>query len=153
MRSLVLAIFLYACETWTLTADLEKRIEALETRCFRHVLGISYKDHITNLEVKRRIKEAIGEYDNLLSIVKERKLRWYGHVTRSSGLAKTILQGTVQGSRRRGRQRKRWEDNVVEWTGKSLTSCLRMAENRDQWRRKVKSSSLAMQRSKRLSDR
>ena len=76
MRSLVLAIFLYACETWTLTADLEKRIKALETRCFRHVLGISYKDHVTNLEVKRRIKEAIGEYDNLLSIVKIRKLRW-----------------------------------------------------------------------------
>ena len=100
MRSLVLAIFLYACETWILTADLEKRIEALETRCFHHVLGISYKDHVTNLEVKGRIKEAIGEYDNLLSIVKIRKLRWYGHVTRSSSLAKTILQGTVQGSRR-----------------------------------------------------
>ena len=59
MRSLVLAIFLYACETWTLTADLEKRIESLETRCFRRVLGISYKDHITNIEVKRRIKSSI----------------------------------------------------------------------------------------------
>ena len=44
-----------------------------------------------------------------------RSLRW--NVTRSSGLAKTILQGTVQGGRRRGRQRKRWEDNIKEWTG------------------------------------
>ena len=52
-----------------------------------------------------------------LSSVKRRKLKRYGHVTRSSGLAKTVLQGTVQGGRRRGRQRKRWEDNIKEWTG------------------------------------
>ena len=137
MRSLVLAIFLYACETWTLTADLEKRIESLETRCFRRVLGISYKDHITNIEVKRRIKSSIGEYVDLLTTVKQRKLRWYGHVTRSNGLAKTILQGTVQGTRKRGRQKKKWDDNITEWTGQSLAKCLRNAENRELWRRKV----------------
>ena len=153
MRSLVLAIFLYACETWTLTADLERRIEALETKCFRRVLGISYKDHVTNVEVKEKIKTAIGKYDALLTIVKRRKLRWYGHVTRSNGLAKTILQGTVKGTRKRGRQRKRWEDNIVEWTGQPLSSCLRIAESREQWRRKVEESSVATQRSKRLSDR
>ena len=37
-----------------------------------------------------------------------------------SGLAKTILQGTVQGKRRKGRQKKRWEDNIKEWTGMDL---------------------------------
>ena len=50
----------------------------------------------------------------LLTIVKRRKLRWYGHVSRSSGLAKTILHGTVNGGKRQGRQRKRWEDNIRE---------------------------------------
>ena len=44
MRSLVLSIFLYACESWTLTKDLERRIQATEMRCFRRLLGISYKD-------------------------------------------------------------------------------------------------------------
>ena len=78
MRSLVLAIFLYACETWTLTADLERRIESLETKCFRRVLGISYKDHVTKVEVKEKIKTAIGKYYALSTIVKRRKLRWYG---------------------------------------------------------------------------
>ena len=52
-----------------------------------------------------------------LDIVKRCKLQWYGHVSRSSGLAKIILQGTVKGGRRQGRQRKRWEDNISEWTG------------------------------------
>ena len=50
-------------------------------------------------------------------IVKRRKLQWYGHVLRSSGLTKTILQGTVKGGRRQGGQRKRWEDITIEWTG------------------------------------
>ena len=117
MRSLVISIFLYACESWTLTADLERRIQALETRCFRRLLGISYRDHVTNEEVKSRIRQASGPYEDLLTTVKKRKLKWYGHVSRSSGLAKTILQGTVQEGRRRGRQRKRWEDNIAEWTG------------------------------------
>ena len=99
MRSLALSIFLYACETWTITEDIERRIQALEMRCFRKLLGISYRDHITNADVKARIGNAIGPYEDLLTAVKRRKLKWYGHVTRSSGLAKTILQGTVQGGR------------------------------------------------------
>ena len=103
-RSLAMSIFLYACETWTITADTDRRIQALERRCFRKLLGISYSDHITNEEVKARIGNALGPYEDLLTSVKRRKLKWYGHVTRSSGLAKAILQGTVQGGRRRGRQ-------------------------------------------------
>ena len=48
IRSLAMSIVLYACETWTTTADIERRIQALEMRCFRKLLGISYRDHITN---------------------------------------------------------------------------------------------------------
>ena len=65
-------------------------------RCYRRLLNISYKDHVTNEEVRRKIQAAIGEHDELLTLPKKRKLRWFGHVSRSSGLAKTILQGTVK---------------------------------------------------------
>ena len=50
-----MSIFLYACETWIVTADVERWIQALEMRCFLKLLGISYRDHITNEEVKARI--------------------------------------------------------------------------------------------------
>ena len=80
------------------------------------IVGISYKDHVTNEDVRAKIQQAIGPHEDL-TIVKRRKLQWYGHVSRSSGLDKTILQGTVKGGRRQGRQRKRWEDNIREWTG------------------------------------
>ena len=147
MRSLVISIFLYACESWTLTADTERRIQACEMRCFRKLLCISYKDHITNEEVRNRIRQANGPYEDLLTTVKKRKLKWYGHVSRSSGLAKTILQGTVQGGRRRGRQRKRWEDNIPEWTGLKLSNTLRIADNRREWRELAYKSSVAPPRS------
>ncbi|GFN79374.1 endonuclease-reverse transcriptase hmrte-e01 [Plakobranchus ocellatus] len=104
-----MSIFLYACESWTLNADIESRIRAMEMRCYRRLLGILYKDHITNEEVRRRIENAIGPHVDPLIIVRQRRLKWYGHTTRSSGLAKTIMQGTVNGGRRRGRQKKRWE--------------------------------------------
>ena len=148
MRSLAMSIFLYACETWTITADIERRMQALEMRCFRKLLGISYRDHITNEEVKARIGNAIGPYEDLLTTVKRRKLKWYGHVTRSSGLTKT-----VQGGRRRGRQRKRWEDNIKEWTGLPWNITLRKTENREEWRKLVVKSTVVPQRSARLRDR
>ena len=123
MRSLVTSIFLYACESWTLTAELQRRIQAMEMRCYRKILYISCKDHVTNEEVRAKFQRAIGLHEDL-TIVKRRKLQWYGHVSRSSGLAEIILQG----GRRQGGQRKRWEDNMREWTG------LEFASPRGQWR-------------------
>ena len=70
MRSLVISIFLYACESWTLTAELEKRTQAFEMRYYRRLQNISYKDHVTNEEVRRKIQAAIGEYNELLTLVK-----------------------------------------------------------------------------------
>ena len=67
----------------------------------------------------------------------------YGHVSHSSGLAKTILQGTVKGGRRQGRQRKRWEDNIKEWTGVKFTKSQRAGGNREKWRKLVVKSSVA----------
>ncbi|GFO03319.1 endonuclease-reverse transcriptase [Plakobranchus ocellatus] len=80
-----MSIFLYACESWTLNADIERRIRAMEMRCYRRLLGISYKDHITNEEVSRRIENVKGPHVDLLTIVRQRKLKWYGDTTRSSG--------------------------------------------------------------------
>ena len=152
MRTLILSTFLYACESWTLTAEIERRIQALEMRCYRRLLNISYKDRVTNEEVRNRIQNAIGVHDDLLTMVKKRKLRWYGHISRSSGMEKTILQGTVKGARRRGRQKKRWEDNIKEWTGMGFGDSLRAAEDREGWKGIVAMSSVVPRRPPRLRD-
>ena len=82
MLSLVTSIFLYAGESWTLTAELQRKIQAMEMRCYRKILHISYKDHVTNEEICTKIQQAIGPHEDLLTIVKRRKLQWYGHVSR-----------------------------------------------------------------------
>ena len=79
LRSLVISIFLYACESVDLDCRVTKKNIGFEVRCYRRLLNISHKDHVTKKEVRRNILAAIGEYDELLTLVKKRKLR-FGHV-------------------------------------------------------------------------
>ena len=129
---------------------VREKTQAFEMRCYRRLFNLSYKDHVTNNEGRRKIQAAVGEYDGLLTLVKKRKLLNISHkdhvnneegrkkiqatigeyddlltlvkskhASRSSGLAKTILQGTMKGKRRRNRQKKRWDTiskNGQEWT-------------------------------------
>ena len=94
MHSLVKSIFLYACETWKIMKKLQRKITTLEIRCLRRLLNISYRDRITNIEVRNRVTKEIGPHSELLAMVIAKKLRWFGHVTRSNSISKTILQGS-----------------------------------------------------------
>ena len=108
MRLLVTPVFLYSCESWTLTAELHRRIQAMEMRCYRKIQRVSYKDHVTNEEVRAKIKKAIGPHENLLTTVKRRKLQWYGHVSRSSGSDQTHLARHSE----RGKKTRQTEEKV-----------------------------------------
>ena len=116
------------------------------------MLIISYKDHVTNEEVRAKIQQAIGPHEDLLTVVKRRKLQWYGHVSRSSRLAKTILQGTVKGWKDRadrGRGGKTtlgkgqaWSSQVPEGSGEQI-----------KWRKLVVKSSVVLQEPSRFRNR
>ena len=67
IRSLATSIFL-----------LKRRIHAKEMRCYHKILRISYKDHVTNEEVRAKIEQAIGPHEDFLTIVKRRKLNCRG---------------------------------------------------------------------------
>ena len=79
-------------------------------RCYLRLLKISFKDPATKEDARRKIQAAIGKYDELPTLVKKLKLRKFGHISRSFGLAKTIVQGTVKVKRRKVRQKQRWGD-------------------------------------------
>ena len=64
MRSLVISIFLYACESWTLTAELEKRTQAFEMRCYRRLLNISYKTMLPMRRFAERSKQPLENMTN-----------------------------------------------------------------------------------------
>ena len=112
----------------------------MEIRCYSKILNTSYKDQVTN--------------EDLLTIVKRRKLKRSGHVSRSSGLAKTIFQSTVKRGRRQGGQKKRWEDNIKDWIDLKFAKSQRtMWRTREKWRKLVVKSSVVPQRPLRLRNR
>ena len=90
---------------------------------------------MTNEKVRNRIQNAVGVHDDLLNMAMKRKFKWHGHISRSTEMAKTILQGTVKGARMRGRQKKRWEDNIEEWTGMEFGDLMRASEDRERWKK------------------
>ena len=103
MRSLVIPIFLYACESWTLTAELEKRTQVFEMRYYRRLLNISYKDHVTNEEPRGKIRAAIGGYDELLIKVVWvcLKVFWFG---KDNSIGHSEWKKEEEVDRRRGRK-------------------------------------------------
>ena len=108
------------------------------------MLRISYKDHVAYEEVRAKIQQARVSHEVLLTIAKSRQLKWYRHVSRSSGLAKIILQGKAKRGRRR-RQKKRWLDIIRKWTSLQFDKSQRAVENREKWRKLVVRSSVMPQ--------
>ena len=101
MRSLGTSIFLYASESWTLRrSTAPKKNTSHGNEVLPQDSHISYKDHVTHKEVRAKIQQAIGPHEDLVTIGSRRKLQLYGHVSRSSGLAKTMLQGKMKGESR-----------------------------------------------------
>ena len=125
----VMSIFTYGCEAWTLSEVLEAKIDAFEMWCFRRMGRISWKDRITNNEVLAKL----GTERNLLKSVKQRQLRYYGHIKRQNGFLTHALEGKLEGKRPRGRPRTTWMSNIAKWTGKTKHNCTRMAVDRDLW--------------------
>ena len=114
--------------------DILKKLQATEMRCFRKLLGISYRDHITNDAVRDRIKQAIGPYDDILTTVKKRKLKWFGYVSRSSGFAKTILK--EQCKEEEEGANKRSIGKIISLS-RQFCNTLREVENKIKWRERV----------------
>ena len=140
LRSLVLSIFLYGAETWTLNADIKKRINALEMNCYRRLLGVHWTSHTSNKDIQERITTLAGPLPSFLSLVKRKKLQWFGHACRRKGsLTNTILQGKVEGTRPRGRPRRTWINDLKEWTGRTSAQLTRLADDRQSWKSLVNS--------------
>ena len=130
VRCYVLSTFLYASESWTLNKELEGRIEALEMWIYRRLLKISYKDRVTNEEVLSRV----GEKRWLLKKVKQRKVAYFGHLIRARGYQRLLLEGKVEGVRRRGAPRNMWTRDIIKWTKLNYVECVRCADDRRKWR-------------------
>ena len=125
------SVLLYGSETWSLTKGMEKRIEAFKMWAYRKIAKISWKQKINNQKVLKKLNLKKTE---LLTTVKQRKLKYYGHIRRHPSIQKSIVEGKIEGKRGRGRKRTNWLDSIASTIGKPINKCAKMAENRDLWR-------------------
>ena len=97
----VFSVLTYGCEAWTLTRDIIKRIDAFEMWIYRRMLGVTYRDRVTNVEVLRRMDCTLSFVERIA----KRKMKYAGHLMRGSSgrLMLNMLEGYVEGRRRAGR--------------------------------------------------
>jgi len=134
-KVLVWPVAVYGCESWTLRAGDEKRIQAFEMQGLRQILHASWTAKRTNDWVLEKAEVS----RNLLESVKARKLSYFGHAMRNNAdsLEKQIMQGTTSGCHKRGRPKTAWIDNILQWTGYSLDKILLDTEDRGRRRQHV----------------
>ena len=113
-RTIILPV-LYGCETWLLILREEHRLRVFENRVLRRVFGPK-RDEVTGEWRKLHNEELSDLYSlqNIVWVVKSRRMRWAGHVTRMGqgrGVYR-VLVGKPEGKRELGRPRRRWEDNI-----------------------------------------
>uniref|UniRef100_A0A8D8UV16 Craniofacial development protein 2 n=2 Tax=Cacopsylla melanoneura TaxID=428564 RepID=A0A8D8UV16_9HEMI len=125
LKCYVFSVLYYGVETWTLNKECEKRLEAFEMWTYRRMQRISWTDHITNVEVLRRMNKE----KEVQKEVKRRKLVYLGHIMRGSRyeILHLIIQGKIMGTRSVGRRRISWLKNLREWFNMSSADLFKAA--------------------------
>ena len=138
VKTLVWSALVYGAESWTLFKADVNRIMAAEMWFWRRMLNINWKQKRTNASVLLEL----GTERQLLGKVISLKMGYFGHTVRGSGspLALDIIEGKVEGKRKPGRQKKKWFDNIKEWTGLNYVQAKRAAQDRQKWRKITKKS-------------
>ena len=68
------------------------------------------------------------------TLVKRKKLTWFGHVKRSDLPLRAVYEGMVSGKKHRGRQIRRWRNDIYEWTGRTIAKLNHMVKNQNEKR-------------------
>ena len=103
---------MYGCESWTIKKAERRRIDAFELRCWRRLLRVPGTARRSNQSI---LKEISPEY-SLEGLMLELKLQYFGHLMqRTDSFEKMLMLGKIEGRRRRGRQRMRWLDGIIDW--------------------------------------
>ena len=131
-RALILPIATYASETWALTNTDEKKLLVFEMQCLRSILGVSRLNRIRNEEIRR----ITGSEKTIIEMIKEKRLKWFGHVCRkeTDSWVLQAYKNDFNHRRPRGRPPKRWVDLIRKDTGLPILTAERNAQHRRGWR-------------------
>ena len=113
IKTYVWRVALHGCEAWTVGKRERRRLKAFEISYYRKLLKVSRIDKVTNEEVSNLVKEKRILYAN----IKRRRDRLIRHILRHEGLTGIILEGTVEGRKRKGRKRLEYVKLITDDAG------------------------------------
>ena len=133
-NAIVLSILLYGCETWQIYVTDQKSLDAFHRRCLRKILGVTYLDRVTNVDVLERT-----QHKNVSDIIQERRLRWFGHVARMNEcrFPKQTMDWQPRGKRKRGRPKLTWKETLskdLKQIDITYEDAKATAQNRLEWK-------------------
>ena len=130
VKAMIFPVVMYGCESWTIKKAESQRIEAFELWCWRRLLRVPWAAKRSNQSI---LKEINPEY-SLEGLMLKLKLQYFGHLMRrANSLKKTLLLGKIEGKRRRGWQRMRWLDSIIDSMDMSLSEFQERVKDREAW--------------------
>ena len=129
VKAIVFPVVIYGCESWIIKKAECRRIAAFELWCWR-LLRAPWTARRSNQSILKEISPGCALERLMLKL----KLQHFGHLMwRADSLEKTLMLGKIEGGRRRGEQRMRWLDGIIDLMDMILSRPQNLVVDREAW--------------------